>query len=181
MAYVCNLWQNGFYLHVSMFVMQSSSQNKKVLLEAAQKLERDVLVPLNELAQTTLFSYEMLQETYRSQVELIEGSDNNDRAAGAASDAPTLSSGIKKIVAGLNTEHDALAERVRKIQEKFAAQRETAERHLAFAISQRAKVTFSAGCIQYVCRSYPSHVFWLCRCLRLKVCTSVSWRTGPRL
>lgn len=120
--------------------LQSSSQNKKVLLEAAQKLERDVLVPLNELAQTTLFSYEMLQETYRSQVELIEGSDSNDRATGGPSDVPTLSSGIKKIVASLNTEHDALAERVRKIQEKFAAQREMAERHLAFAISQRAKV-----------------------------------------
>jgi hypothetical protein len=52
----------------------------------------------------------------------------------------SLSQGLRSLVTSLDAEHDALSERVRKIQEKFAAQRDAAERHLAFAVSQRAKV-----------------------------------------
>lgn len=166
-----------------------------MLLEAAQKLERDVLVPLNELAQTTLFSYEILQETYCSQVELLEGNgdatDRNNTTSSssssssdtsAASAAPTLSLGIKKIVSNLNVEHDALAERVRRIQERFAAQRETAEGHLAFAVSQRAKVWGKLFMKSY----FESHFLYICdsfltsRCPRPRGFTSASWRTGPR-
>jgi hypothetical protein len=115
--------------------LQPSPHNKKVLLEAAQKLEREVLAPLNELAQTTLFSYEIVQETYRSQVEILDGN------GAAASSDRSLSQGLRSLVTSLDAEHDALSERVRKIQEKFAAQRDVAERHLAFAVSQRAKVS----------------------------------------
>ena len=118
--------------------LQPSSQNKKILLETAQKLERDVLVPLNELAQTTLFSYELLQETYRSQVQVLEGSE--DSPSSSSSEPNSLSQGLKKLLVSLNSEHGVMGERVRKIQEKFAAQREKAEKYLAFAISQRDKV-----------------------------------------
>ena len=68
---------------VYLFVFnQASPHNKKILLEAAQKLERDVVVPLNELSQTVVFSYEMVQESYRSQMEILEGSTNSNIAGG---------------------------------------------------------------------------------------------------
>jgi hypothetical protein len=94
-----------------------------------------VLVPLNELAQTTLFSYEMLQETYRSQVQVLEGSE-------AEGSDGSLSQGLKKLIVNLNSDHEAMEERVRKIQNKFAEQREKAERFLAFAVTKREKVCF---------------------------------------
>lgn len=109
-----------------------------MLLETAQKLEREVLVPLNELAQTTLFSYEMLQETYRAQVLVLEGPEEG--AAPSSSTPSSLSQGLKKLLVDVNKEHVVMDERVRKIQEKFAAQREKAEKYLAFAVSQREKV-----------------------------------------
>lgn len=120
-----------------------------MLLEAAQKLERDVLVPLNELAQTTMFNYELLQETYASQVEILEGTAgasstvDGGSSTGIGKSQPTggvLSQGLCKLITELDSEHNELVERVKRIQEKFAVQREKAEKHLAFAVSQRAKV-----------------------------------------
>lgn len=113
-----------------------------MLLEAAQRLERDVLVPLNELAQTTLFSYEMVQETYRSQLDILEGSSTASSVATTTAPSGTLSQGLRKLVHSLEGDHDALSERVRKIQDKFASQRELAERLLACAVSQRNKVSW---------------------------------------
>lgn len=112
----------------------------KILLETSQRLERDVLVPLNELAQTTLFSYEMLQETYRAQVQVLEGAQDHDNEEPLSSGPNSLSQGLKRLVVNLNEENAAMEERVRKIQDKFTAQREKAEKYLAFAVSQRDKV-----------------------------------------
>lgn len=109
-----------------------------MLLETAQKLEQNVLVPLNELAQTTLFSYEMLQETYRAQVLVLEGPEEG--AQPPVGTPSSLSQGLNKLLVDVSAEHTVMDERVRKIQEKFVAQREKAEKYLAFAVSQREKV-----------------------------------------
>ena len=144
---------NNYCLWLQHIFSQPSSQNKKVLLEAAQQLESAVLVPLSELAQSTLFSYELLQETHRAQLDILNGvpgaaaelggvgkqgsSGGGDRAG---SGMGMLSVGVKQLVVDLKGEHGALAARVQLIQEKFAVQKEKAEKQLAAAISQRAKV-----------------------------------------
>jgi hypothetical protein len=129
--------------------LQPSPHNKKVLLEAAQRLERDVLVPLNELAQTTLFSYEMVQETYRSQHEFLEGASAGSTGAGSGA---LSQQGVRKLLHSLEEGHGAQIQRLNKIQEKFSAQKDLAERLLTCAISQRNKVRHRALCGSYSLR-----------------------------
>ena len=100
-----------------------------------------------------MFNYELLQETYASQVEILEGTAaasggasstvDGSSSTGIGKSQPTggvLSQGLCKLITELDSEHNELVERVKRIQEKFAVQREKAENHLAFAVSQRAKV-----------------------------------------
>ncbi|KAJ1424562.1 hypothetical protein B484DRAFT_420377 [Ochromonadaceae sp. CCMP2298] len=120
-----------------------SPQNKKVLLEAARKLEREVLVPLDELVQATTFSYELLEETYNSQMEILEGTDEADDSvgAGAEGDGPGLRMGLCRLITHLQGEQTGLAQRVGRIQERFGGQREQAEALLAIAVGRRAKLS----------------------------------------
>lgn len=82
----------------------------------------------------------MVQEAYRSQLDILEGSSNS-RLSGS------LSQGLCKLVHNLDEERAQLSDRVKKIQDKFAAQRDRAEEYLAFAVSQRAKVSIDFLCL----------------------------------
>jgi hypothetical protein len=124
-------------------IESKSTDNKKALIEAAQSLERDVVLPMNELSQSTLFHFDILQETLRSQVQILEGpADTAISSIGAKKSGETVSlnSGLKSLIASLVTEHDALVQRVEKITERMTQQKENAEMHLSLAINQRSKV-----------------------------------------
>eukprot|EP01034_Spumella_vulgaris_P025349 gene25349-31795_t len=121
-------------------IESKTTDNKKILIEAAQNLERDVVLPMNELSQSTLFHFDILQETLRSQVQILEGPA--DATAGAKKgDEVSLNTGLKNLIANLATEHEALVQRVERITEKMHQQKENAEMHLSLAMNQRSKLT----------------------------------------
>jgi len=106
----------------------------------AEKVERDVLIPINELAQSTAFSFQLLQETYKSQVEVLEGIDNegDDRKLQGSNDS--LSIGLKNLISRLNTDHEVLRDRVGLIQDAFDRQKVSLEHLVAKAMQKRNKV-----------------------------------------
>jgi len=129
---------------------QSSSQNKKVLLEVAEKVERDVLIPINELAQSTAFSFQLLQEAYKSQAEVLEGSIDVDVDADSTSDGKpqgigndSLSIGLKNLIGRLNASHGELRDRVGLIQDAFDRQKASLEHLVAKAMQKRNKISSS--------------------------------------
>lgn len=116
----------------------------------AEKVERDVLIPINELAQSTTFSFQLLQEAYKSQAEVLEGSiDSESVAAASTDDKPqgggrgsndSLSIGLKNLISRLNVGHDELRDRVGVIQDVFERQKASLEHLVAKAMQKRNKV-----------------------------------------
>jgi hypothetical protein len=111
----------------------------------AEKVERDVLIPINELAQSTAFSFQLLQEAYKSQTEVLEGSIDVD--ADSASDGKphgigndSLSIGLKNLIGRLNASHGELRGRVGLIQDVFDRQKASLEQLVAKAMQKRNKV-----------------------------------------
>lgn len=143
----------------SALTAQSSAQNKKFLIEAAEALERNVIVPMNELSQSTLFHYDMLKETLKSQMVIIEGREALESNSAATSAAPAaavrddnyhLSQGLKSLLVKLTKDHDQLVERVKTITAKMELQKQAAEAQLTVAINQRSKV---CDAIAFLCVS----------------------------
>jgi len=111
----------------------------------AEKVERDVLIPINELAQSTAFSFQLLQEAYKSQAEVLEGSIDVD--ADSTSDGKpqgigndSLSIGLKNLIGRLNASHGELRGRVGLIQDAFDRQKASLEHLVAKAMQKRNKV-----------------------------------------
>lgn len=120
---------------------EASAQNKKLLLDTAQKLEKLVVVPMKELADTTAFNYDMLIETYRSQVDVLEGKTSSGTDSSSERDHKSIAStGIVGIVQQLQQENSHLADRVKRIQERLVTQRDKAERTLLKMMERQAKV-----------------------------------------
>ena len=104
----------------------------------AEKVERDVLIPINELAQSTAFSFQLLQEAYKSQAEVLEGSIDVDVDADSTSDGKpqgigndSLSIGLKNLIGRLNASHGELRGRVGLIQDAFDRQKASLEHLVA--------------------------------------------------
>lgn len=123
----------------------------------AEKVERDVLIPINELAQSTTFSFQLLQEAYKSQAEVLEGSiDSESVAAASTDDKPqgggggggsndSLSIGLKNLIGRLNVGHDELRDRVGVIQDVFERQKASLEHLVAKAMQKRNKVIIAVS------------------------------------
>lgn len=121
----------------------------------AEKVERDVLIPINELAQSTTFSFQLLQEAYKSQAEVLEGSiDSESVAAASTDDKPqgggggsndSLSIGLKNLISRLNVGHDELRDRVGVIQDVFERQKASLEHLVAKAMQKRNKVIIAVS------------------------------------
>ena len=113
----------------------------------AEKVERDVLIPINELAQSTAFGFQLLQEAYKSQAEVLEGSIDVDVDADSTSDGKpqgigndSLSIGLKNLIGRLNASHGELRGRVGLIQDAFDRQKASLEHLVAKAMQKRNKV-----------------------------------------
>lgn len=146
----CSLLKVCFVL-----VRQVAAKNKKILLETAAKLESQVLTPMNELAQSNAFNFQLLAEELAAQTEVLEGKAADARgsgggsffsasAAGAGAGAGAASSplglGLQRLGESLFDEHEALSARLQSIQTRFQRQKEAVEKLIARVVSKASKV-----------------------------------------
>lgn len=118
-----------------------------------------------ELNQSTTFHFDILQETLRSQMQIIEGPPQTaarPRGGDNSQDA-SLSTGLTSLIAKLTTDHDELVQRVKRITERLELQRENAELQLALAISQRPKMTRAEQIYQRELRDWSSTIAQMSR------------------
>ena len=109
--------------------------NGRILDKAALQVHKDILLPMSELLNVTKFHFELAQETHAAQSEVLQGSSGG---APNHSDA----NGIFQLLSKLKEDQSYLMERISRIKNRYAQQRENAEKFLTFAICQTNKVRF---------------------------------------
>jgi len=124
--------------------LNSEEITKKVLAQAAVHVQRDVLMPMGDLLNVTKFHYDLVQETRRSQQEILNGwspagDDSTNRSSGEG--YPPLSAGLVTMLDVLEDRQRGLKQRVEQIRSKYEQQREAAEKFLTFAISQTTQLS----------------------------------------
>eukprot|EP01039_Chlorochromonas_danica_P004895 gene4895-5364_t len=122
---------------------KSFAEQKKLLIETAQTLDKDVVAPLHELGQSTLFHYNLVQERYKTQREIIEGKDGGHSSASSSSSSTVKLSqhGLKRILQSLRREEEELKERVQDLYNRYDNIRDHADRCLNLVLNLRKKVT----------------------------------------
>jgi hypothetical protein len=114
------------------FLDQGEAYKNKVLTEAANRLEQNVLLPMRELHEATSVHMKLVEEMYRVQREIIEGSDEK-------SSGTILATGLKKLIVHLMSENKQLVQRLSKLEECYNNQRELADTMLLRIYAQRNK------------------------------------------
>lgn len=149
--------------------------SKKLLLEAAQQLEKAVILPMNSLAQSNLFYYEMLQQRFAAQQKLLKGT-NGSTAASSSSPAKNninshdtentqvslASSGLEGMLTHLENQNEVLVNRIKELRTKFERLQEGAERTMTLAISQKTKVYFVIYSVNATLYIYSIMHVYLC-------------------
>ena len=102
------------------------------LNKAALQVQKEVLLPMSELLNVTKFHFELVEETHAAQLEVLQG------ASGASN--PSAGKGIFQLLSQIEEDQKKLTERISRIRDRYAQQRESAERHSTFAINQTNKV-----------------------------------------
>ena len=112
---------------------------------------------MTELSHNTAFQQSLLEDKYRSQIEILEGSEGSKDVAGVGEDKAndgtmngtggelSLSMGLQRLLVRLASDHEQLAERIGAIQRKYVKQREAVEGFLQMASAQTNKLSKAEG------------------------------------
>jgi hypothetical protein len=93
---------------------QSDAQRKKLLTEAAQQLESNVLIHMKELNESTAFHFELVQQAFDVQRDIIEGQNNsnNNNSSRGGDGVRGLSLGLRQLIQRLLKDTKELIERL---------------------------------------------------------------------
>jgi hypothetical protein len=141
-------------------------------MESAQAIEKNVMIPMNELAQNTKFHFDLLRYKMQGQLEFLCGGAAPAAAAAASAVAAGRSSsgsagdgalkgGLQGTIRKLIADHELLVERVNNIQARFENQQEIAAQQLTIALALKPKVN-PVNSFRCCCRYYTLTQLFVC-------------------
>eukprot|EP01038_Epipyxis_sp_PR26KG_P007059 gene7059-9635_t len=107
---------------------EPNSLNNKYLIEASYLLEKNVIMPIKELAKMNQFNFEMLQDIATTQKNIIEGiSNNTTNHLQSNNNSNVKEIGLKGVISNITREQETLNNRIEAIKSKFDLLKESAE------------------------------------------------------